>query len=71
MGAATVVELDELPELRARVADRVVGAQIDMLVLDRLLQPLDEDVVAPAAAAIHADGDVAPLQCLHVSALVN
>ncbi len=31
--------------------------EIDLLVLQAAPQPLDEDVVHPAAAAVHADGD--------------
>jgi hypothetical protein len=31
--------------------------QIDLLVLDRLPQSLDEHVVAPAALAVHANRD--------------
>jgi hypothetical protein len=36
--------------------------QIDLFVLDRLPQPLDEHVVAPGAAAIHADANFVSLQ---------
>jgi hypothetical protein len=35
----------------------VVGMQIDLFVLDRLPQPLDEHVVAPGTASVHADLD--------------
>src|SRR5208282_3407794 len=41
----------------ARLADAVVSVQIDLLVFDRSPDALDEDVVAPRALAIHADGD--------------
>ena len=37
-----VVERDVPPERRARLADRVVGAQIHLLVFDRPPQPLDD-----------------------------
>jgi hypothetical protein len=40
------------------LVDRGVGVQVDLLILDRLPDALDEDVVAPAAAAIRADGDL-------------
>jgi hypothetical protein len=43
---------------------RVIGMQIDLFVFDRLPQPLDEHVVAPGTAAIHADLDPVPLQDL-------
>jgi len=36
--------------------------QIDLFVFDRLPQPLDEDVVAPRTASIHADADFVSLQ---------
>ena len=57
MGPAPVVE-GEIPSDRGMCrADGVVGSQVDLLVLDRPPQPLDEDVVAPRALAVHADGD--------------
>ena len=37
----------------------VVGLQVDLLVLERAPEPLDEDVVEAAALAVHAD-----LRCL-------
>ena len=37
----------------------VVGVQVDLLVLQRAPEPLDEDVVVEAALAIHADLDPA------------
>src|SRR5439155_25818515 len=33
------------------------GPEIDLFVFDRAPEPLDEDVVAPGALAIHADRD--------------
>lgn len=45
-------------------AHRLIRVQIHFLVLDRLPQPLDEHVVAPAATAIHADGDAVVLEQL-------
>jgi hypothetical protein len=36
--------------------------QVDVLVLDRLPQPLDEHVLAPTAFAIHADRDSVTLE---------
>lgn len=50
MRLARVVELDEVPDPRARVADRFVRMGIDFLMLDRAPQPLDKDVVPPAVA---------------------
>lgn len=57
-----VVEVEVNRDLRARFRQRVVGMQVDMLVLDRLSQPLHEDVVAPATLAVHADPDVERFQ---------
>src|SRR6516225_10469991 len=62
MRSLRVVELDEPPELRTGVADRVIGAQVDVLVLDGAPQAFDEDVVTPATPAIHADLHAALLQ---------
>ena len=44
------------------LADRVVGPEINLLILDRSPEPLDEDVVAPGALAVHADPDARPDQ---------
>ena len=46
---------------------RVVGMQLELFVLDRLPQPLDEHAVAPGAAPVHADlnlGSCARLSCV-------
>jgi predicted regulator of Ras-like GTPase activity (Roadblock/LC7/MglB family) len=57
MQAFAIVEIQISTERGTRRADTVVGSQINLLVFDRTPQPLDEDVVASGAAAIHADGD--------------
>src|SRR5690349_6131413 len=64
MRATLIVKHEMLADAGSRIADRVVGVQIDLLVLDRLPQPLDEDVVPPAALAVHADADVSILEYL-------
>ena len=48
------ISTDVDTELRVRLADVAVGMQLDVLVLDRLPQPLDKHVIAPAALAVHA-----------------
>src|SRR5258708_2279128 len=53
--ALAVVEVQIPADRSARFAD--VGPQIDLLVFDRAPEPLNEDVVAPRAPAIHADRD--------------
>src|SRR5258705_995290 len=58
MGASAIVEIEIPPDRAAGVRQAVVGAKIDLLVLDRTPQALDEDVVPPRALAVHADLDV-------------
>jgi len=52
-----VVKGEVSGDRRARLADAVVGFQIDLLVFDAAPRPLDEHVVAPGTFAVHADGD--------------
>lgn len=52
-----VVKLQVAADGRSGLADRSVGVQIDLLVLNRFPDALHEDIVAPAAAAVHADAD--------------
>lgn len=57
------VVVDDVSAQRlAGLADGVIGMQIHLLVFDRLSEGFDEDVVAPAALAVHADPDAALLQ---------
>ncbi len=55
--AGGVVEVDVTADGLPGVADRDVGMQVDLFVLDRAPDPFDEDVIAPAALAVHADPD--------------
>src|SRR3979411_814952 len=57
MRAAALVEVEVSADRVARLADALVGAQIHLLVFDAAPPPFDEDVVAPGAFAVHADGD--------------
>src|ERR1019366_4918968 len=57
MRTLAVVEVQIPAERGASLADIVVGPQIDLLVFDRAPKPLDKHIVAPGAAAIHANGD--------------
>src|SRR5271168_3834509 len=52
-----VVEVQIAADRGPGLGDAVVGPQIDLLVFDRSPEPLDEDVVAPGALAVHADPD--------------
>src|SRR6516165_3169116 len=57
MGSPGIVEVEVPANRTPRLADCFVGSQIDLLVFDAAPQPFDEDVVAPGALAVHADGD--------------
>ena len=52
-----VVELQVAGDGSSGLLDRGVGVKVDLIVLDGLPDTFDEDVVAPAALAIHADLD--------------
>src|SRR6478736_6480630 len=54
MRAAGVVEIEVGGQVKPCGADAVVALQVDVFVLHAAPQPLDEDVVAPAASAVHA-----------------
>src|SRR3954470_2633892 len=57
MRSPSIVEGQVSADRGPGLADRVVGPEINLLVLDRSPEPLDEDVVPPRASAVHADGD--------------
>src|SRR6266478_10031021 len=57
MRSAAIVEIEISANRVPRLADALVGVQIDLLVFDAAPQPLDEHVVAPGAFTVHADGD--------------
>jgi hypothetical protein len=57
-------ELQIAPDATARRAHSLVVEQIHLLVLDGLLQPLHEHVVAPASHVVHVDGDAVVLEQL-------
>jgi len=62
MQPALVVEATIAPDRLGYIAHRFVGLQIHLLILQRLPETLDEDVVAPATRAIYAGGDAARLE---------
>src|SRR5205823_11702186 len=49
-------------QFRSRLGPAIVRVQVNVFIFDRLPQPLDKHVVAPAALAIHADVDGLALQ---------
>src|SRR6202051_5164117 len=57
MRALSIVEVEIAAQRRASLCDRVVGFEIYLLVFHGFPEPLDENVVAPGALAVHADGD--------------
>ncbi len=58
VSANRVVEVDEPANVRPGIARGLVGLEVDLLVFDRSPESLDQDVVAPASLAVHADGDL-------------
>src|SRR3954451_23006355 len=52
-----IIEDEVTGQRGACLADTVVSAYIDLLVFDRSPQPLDENIVPPGAAPIHANRD--------------
>src|ERR1700683_1309619 len=57
MRALSIVEVEIAAQRRASFRDRVVGFEIYLLVFYGFPEPLDENIVAPGAPAVHADGD--------------
>jgi hypothetical protein len=57
VGSPSIVEGQVPADRGSGLADCVVGPEVDLLVLDRPPEPLNEDVVASGAPSIHADGN--------------
>ena len=57
MRALAIIEVQIAADRGARLADAVVGPEIDLFVFDGAPQSLDEDDVAPRPLAVHADRD--------------
>ena len=55
MRSLGVVEGEVAVEALHDGGHRVVGVQIDLFVFQGAPEPLDEDIVAPAALAVHAE----------------
>ena len=62
MGPPDVVEIEVPSEAGLGATNRVVGAQIDLFVLDRARHPLDEYVVQSRHFTVHADRHATGLQ---------
>ena len=52
-----IVEMKVVCKRYPALLRRVVGLEVDLLVLDAPPQPLDEDVIDPASLAVPADAD--------------
>jgi hypothetical protein len=57
MGSVVVVKLEVAAKPCPHLADVVLAVWVDLLVLDAVPQPLDENIVQGAALAIRADAD--------------
>jgi len=57
-----VVEVEVVMQSRFQLWDRVILHEVDVLVLDRAPQALDENVVQGSAPAVHAHLDAGSLQ---------
>jgi len=57
MSAPHVVEVEVGREFSTSLGNVLVSLEVHLLVFHAPPQPLDEDVVQPAAPAVHADGD--------------
>lgn len=55
-----VIQLDVFANGTPGMADRLVGVQVDLFVLDAALYLLDEHVIAPASLAVHRQPDAPP-----------
>lgn len=58
MRSALIVEANVSLESGSGVRDAVVGPEINLLVLDGLPQAFNEQIVPPAAFAVHRDADL-------------
>ena len=62
MWSLAVVDVDEPPEACLGMRNRLVGLELHLVVLDGSPETLDEDVVTPAAFAVHADPNAIRLE---------
>ena len=62
MRSFVIVQVKIVTQTDIEAEDGLVFFDVDVLVFDRAPQPLDEDVVKDAAAAVHADLDAGCLQ---------
>src|SRR6202042_2695300 len=57
MWTSAIIEVEVAADRSTRLANAVVGSQIDLLVLDAPPQAFDEHVVPPSSLAVHADSN--------------
>src|SRR5215472_5052792 len=63
MKATTIVEGDPVCDSCLGLAPFGIALEVDVLILERPPQPLDEEVVHPTTSAIHGDLDPCARQC--------
>ena len=61
MWPVSIVKLEIAVQTLPRLGDRVVGMQVNLLVLHAFPQPLDKHIVHPSAFPVHADLDAVAL----------
>ena len=62
MRSATIVVIEERRQIGLGGRNSVVGFQIHLFIFHRPPEPFNEDIVAPATLAVHADSDAVFLQ---------
>ena len=55
MRPTAIVEIEIARQRLPDLGDRLAAVQVNLLILDRFPESLDEDVIAPAPFTIHAD----------------
>ena len=62
MGSVLIKGVEISPQPSSELSDRVVGVEVNMLILDRSPKSFDKHVVHPSAFTIHADLNAVGLQ---------
>ena len=59
---SSVIEIDVVPNRCSGLSHRIIGLEVDLLILDGSPEAFYEDIVSPTPFAIHADTDVVLLE---------
>jgi hypothetical protein len=62
VGSVLIKRVEISPQPSSELSDRVVGVEVNILILDRSPMPFDKHVVHPSAFTIHADLNAVGLQ---------